>query len=443
MSKIRNSITQNASWIIGCKVVQSILGIVISMLSARYLGPSNYGLINYAASITAFVLPIVQLGFRSTLVQEIIEHPEKEGETIGTSIFFNIASAIACAIGIIAFAYMANPSEPATWIVCSLYSISLLSQALEMIQYWFQAKLLSQYTSLVSLAAYVIVSVYKIYLLVTQKSIYWFAISQAIDYAIIAIVLIAFYYRLSPQKLTVSFKRFREMFAKSKYFIVSSMMVTVFAQTDKIMLKMMLSDEAVGVYSAAVACAGMTSFVFSAIIDSFRPAIFESKKISRAAYEKNIIICYSIIIFLSLVQSVVFTVLSGIIVDILYGSAYTASAGVLSLLVWYTTFSYVGPIRNIWILAENKQRYLWIINLSGAVANVVLNFCLIPVMGAMGAALASLITQIFTNVIVGFIINPIRYNNVLMLKGCDPRPLIGYIKQFLKHFKRSKSHVQK
>ena len=306
-----------------------------------------------------------------------------------------------------------------------------------MVRYWFQAKLISQYTSLVGLAAYVIVSAYKIYLLVTQKSIYWFAVSQAIDYAIIAVVLIFFYYKLSPQKLTVSFKRFREMFAKSKYFIVSSMMVTIFAQTDKIMLKMMMNEESVGIYSAAVACAGMTSFVFVAIIDSFRPTIFEYKKSSKDAYEKNMIACYSVIIFLSLTQSVVFCVLSGFIVDILYGSAYAASSSVLSLVVWYTTFSYMGAVRNIWILAENKQKYLWIINLSGALTNVVLNLCLIPIMGAMGAALASLVTQIFTNVIVGFIMKPIRYNNVLMLKGCDPRPLIGYAMQVLKRLKRS------
>lgn len=434
---MKNRTLKNAAWIIGCKIVQAVLGLVVTMLSARYLGPSNYGLINYAASITTFVAPIMLLGLDGTLVREIVDHPEKEGETIGTAIFFNAVASIVCMIGVTSFAYISNPNEPTTWIVCGLYSIILFSQALEMVRYWFQAKLISQYTSLVGLIAYAIVSAYKIYLLVTQKSIYWFAVSQAIDYAIIAVVLIFFYYKLSPQKLTVSFGRFREMFAKSKYFIVSSMMVTIFAQTDKIMLKMMMNEEAVGIYSAAVACAGMTSFVFAAIIDSFRPTIFEYKKSSKDAYEKNMITCYSVIIFLSLAQSVAFCVLSGFIVDILYGSAYAASSGVLSLVVWYTTFSYMGAVRNIWILAENKQKYLWIINLSGALANVLLNLCLIPVMGAMGAALASLVTQIFTNVIVGFIMKPIRYNNVLMLKGCDPRPLIGYAKQVLKRLKRS------
>ena len=62
-------------------------------------------------------------------------------------------------------------------------------------------------------------------------------------------------------------------------------------------------------------------------------------------------------------------------------------------MVYY--FSYLGSVRNVWMLAENKQKYLWIINLSGALGNVILNLILIPIMGVNGAAVASLCTQIF------------------------------------------------
>lgn len=427
----RNSTTKNAAWIILCKIVQSFLGMVIGMFSARYLGPSNYGLINYAASIVAFVLPIVQLGFRSTLVNDIINNPDKEGEIVGTSLFFNFLSAITCIIGLAGVVYVSNPNESVTITVCVLYSITLLAQALEMIVYWFQAKLISQYTSLTGLAAYIIMSAYKIYLLVAQKSVYWFALSNALDYFVIAVVLIFFYYRLSNQKLTVSFKRFTTMFSKSKYFIVSSMMVTIFAQTDKIMLKHMLGDHQVGIYSAAVTCAGVTSFVFAAIIDSFRPVIFENKNLQADKYKGSLINCYSVVIYLSLLQCIFFTVFSKIIINVLYGSDYFAAVNVLRLVVWYSTFSYIGSIRNIWILAENKQKFLWIINLSGALTNIVLNLVLIPIWGTIGAALASFLTQIFTNVIISFIISAIRYNNYLLLKSLDPRPTLRYIRSFL------------
>ena len=79
------------------------------------------------------------------------------------------------------------------------------------------------------------------------------------------------------------------------------MMVTIFAQTDKIMLKFMLGDEATGIYSAAYACAGVTSFVFAAIIDSMRPTIIESKQRNESTYEKNMCRLYAIIACMAVV----------------------------------------------------------------------------------------------------------------------------------------------
>ena len=49
--------------------------------------------------------------------------------------------------GVAAFAGIANRGEKETVIVCVLYSISLLFQATEMLQYWFQAKLMSKYVA--------------------------------------------------------------------------------------------------------------------------------------------------------------------------------------------------------------------------------------------------------------------------------------------------------
>ena len=427
-----NKVAKNATWIIACRVVQSVFALIINMLTARYLGPSNFGLITYASSLVAFVLPVMQLGFSNILVQEVVNNPEREGKTLGTSMFLSLCSSVCCIIGVTAFAFIANHDEPVTIIVCLLYSFILIFQALDLMQYWFQAKYLSRYTSIVSLCAYLVVSAYKIYLLVTAKSVCWFAISNAFDYALISISIILIYHKLGGQKLSFSKELGKEMFNRSKHYILSSMMVTVFAQTDKIMIKLMIDEAATGYYGAAVACAGMTSFVFTAIIDSFRPSIFEGQKISEDVFEHRLTMLYSIIIYMSLAQSVLMTALAGLIIHILYGAAYAPAVGALQIVVWYTTFSYMGAVRNIWILANNKQHYLWKINLMGALANIVINAILIPIIGIYGAAVASLITQFFTNVIVGYIIKPILPNNQIMVKGLNPRYCMDAAKKMLK-----------
>ncbi len=429
---VGNKVVKNATWIVMCHVAQAVINLIVNMLTARYLGPSNYGLISYAASIVAFVVPIMQLGFNAILVQELISKPEKEGETLGTAILLNIASAFVSIGLILLFVFTVNHNETETIIVCGLYSICLVFQAVQIIQYWFQAKLLSKYTAVTSLIVYSIVAGYRVVLLITQKSIYWFAISQALDFLLISAVLLVIYKKLHGQKLSFSIKRGKEMLSVGRYYIVSAMMVTIFAQTDKIMLKMMIDDAATGLYSVAITCAGMTSFVFAAIIDSFRPVIVKNKLSNQQTFENNMSCLYAIIIYFSLIQSLIVSLFADVIIKLFYGIAYMEAADILRLVVWYTTFSYLGAVRNVWILAEGKEKYLWIINFTGAMANVALNLIFIPIWGTLGAAFASLITQIFTNVVLGFIIKPIRSNNTLMLKGLDARYLIKATRSILK-----------
>lgn len=418
-------VAENASWLIGVKIAQSVIAFIINLFTARYLGPSNYGLISYAASLVAFVTPIMQLGITNIIVRELVVNSREEGKILGSALVLNVVSAFFCVIGVTLFGLFANAGETETIIVCVLYSILLLFQAVEVVNYWFQARLLSRYTSITSFCVYIFVAAYKVFLLITGKNVYWFAISNALDVLLIAVSLFILYRKLGGQHFEFSKETARKLFHKGKYYIVSSMMVTIFAQTDRIMLKHMMSTAEVGFYSAATTCAGITSFVFVALIDSFRPMIFDSKEKSETKFEDNVSRLYSIVTYLCLAQCVLMTIFAPLFIDVIYGKDYGPAINALQIVVWYTTFSYYGSVRNIWILSENKQKYLWIINLSGAIANIILNYILIPVCGVNGAAIASLITQIFTNIIVGFIIRPIRFNNTLMLRGLNPK----YIKE--------------
>ncbi len=427
MSLLGGRIFKNASWIIISKLLQSICAFFIGILAARYLGPSNYGLINYAASIVTFVLPISQLGFSNVLVQELTCDSQNEGKILGTSIFMSTISAIFCMVGVVSFASATNVGETETVIIVAIYSVNLIFQMFDMIQYWFQSKLLSKYSSIASLVAYLIVSCYKLFLLITQKNVYWFAASYAIDYSLIALFLIILYCKLGGQKLSLDLEIGKRMFAKSKHYIVTGLMVAIFSHTDKIMIKELAGDVLTGYYSVAVAIASIPSFAYAAIIDSYRPIIFSSQN-DKEKFEFNLKNLYCIVFWLSFAQSVVMTIFSRLFVNILYGKAYADASDILGIVVWFIPFSYLGSIRNIWILANNKQKYLWIINASGACLNVVLNLVLIPYCGAVGAAVASVLTQMFSNFILGFIVPPIRENNFLLIRSLNPKRIYDLIK---------------
>lgn len=431
-----NNVLKNASWIVGCKIIQAILALFINMMVARYLGPENFGTINYASSLVAFVTPFMQLGLNSILVLEFVQNPQIEGETLGTTLFLSGCSSLLCIIGVVSFASIVNSGDKEIVFVCLLYSLNLFLGAMELVQYWFQAKLLSKYTSIIFLCSYFIVAIYRIVLLINGKSIYWFAISNVIERAIISVFLLLQYKKLGGQKLCFSLERAKQLLVKSKYFIVSTLMITFFTQTDKVMLTLMMGENSTGIYSAAISCATLSSFVFSAIMDSARPSLLSCKKNDEKKYEELFVLLFSIIVYLSLIQGLVMTLFSKFIINILYGSLYKESAIILKIIIWYTPFSYIGAVRSIWILAENQQKYLWILNFCGATMNVIFNFLLIPFLGETGAAIATIITQFFTNIVLIYIIRPLRYSNHLMIQGLYPKYIIKYCNNIIKNIRR-------
>ncbi len=411
----------NAKWIIVCKIAQSLLQFLVGIISARYLGPSNYGLINYAASVVSFVIPIVKLGFDATLVKELIDKPHKEGEILGTSFTLNFISSILSIFSVFLFASFANAGETATIIVCVLYSLMLLFTVLEMTQFWFQYKLLSKYSSVVMLISYFCVSAYKIFLLITEKSVYWFAVSHSIEYGLIGLLLIIIYFRLDGQKLSFSKSTAKEMLGRSKYYIIASLLVVVFQNIGVVLLSNLSGYDETGYYTSALMSATVVQFVYTAITDSYRPLILTAKKESNEDYEKNVSGLYGIIVYTSLAQSIVFALFAKLIISILYGADFMPAVPVLRILVWFAPFSFMGTVRNIWLLAEEKQKELWKINLFGVVINTVSNAILIPKVGACGAAIAAFITQFLMNFVLGFVYKPIRKNNELMIKGLNPK----------------------
>ena len=419
-----NKTVKNASWIIGCRILQAICALLINMFTARYLGPSNFGLINYAASLVAFLSPLMTLGISSILVNEIVTHPDQEGEVVGTSMLLCIVSSIFCIVGLGAFVMVAHPGEKDTLIVCFLYSLLLISKGIELIQYWFQAKLWSKYVSVSMLIVYLVVAAYKVFLLLTGKSIYWFSLSYAIEYFLIAIALLVVYKNKKGPQLKFSFNVAKRLIGRGKHFIIADIMGVVLAQSDKIMLKSMIGNAEVGFYAAAWSIANITNFVFAAIIDSMRPVIFNLKRTDEALYKEKVSKLFGIVIYLSLAQSIFIACLAKLIVYIMYGKAYSDVTPILQIVIWYTSFSYIGAVRGVWLLAEEKQKYLWQISLIGMIANIVLNFVFIPWLGAIGAAIATLITQILANVVFNFLVKPMREVNLLILKGMDIRKLI-------------------
>lgn len=407
---------KNASWLIVGRIFQMILSFVVSIITARYLGPSNYGIINYATAYVAFFTSLCTLGINSVIVKDFINNPEDQGKTIGTTIILRIISSALSSLMIVAIVSIVDRGESTTIFVSALCSLALIFQVFDTITYWFQSRYESKVTAIAILIAYIASSVYKILLFILGKSVAWFAFATSVDYICLAILLLMAYKKNDGPKLSFSWEKGKDLLAQSYHYILSGMMVAIYGQTDKLMLKQMLDSNSVGYYSLASSINTMWVFVLSAIIDSIVPTIMRYHKDGNIdEFNKKNRQLYAIVIYVSVIVAIFMIIFGKPAIILIYGKAYTPASSVLTIICWYTIFSYLGVARNAWIVCENQQKYLKYMYFSAAILNVILNYFMIPIWGARGAAIASLITQICTSLVIPAFIEDMRPNIRLII----------------------------
>ncbi len=422
MSTVKKVIN-NSVWIILCRILKVLLGAVVSILTARLFGSEDFGLLNYASALISFISPLVLLGFNSTLVKEFLSEND-EGTTLGTAIIASMCcSLIGMAISV-GISFAISPNDRTAILVTAVYSITLFFHATELIQYWFQAKYRSRDVGLVGLVTYLVVTGYKILLLVLRVGIYWFALSNALDYLLVSAILLFIYIKEKRPALKFSLVYLKRMLKSGIYYAVSAFMVNVFTHVDSIMIKSMLGNSDNGIYSVAIICAGMFTFFFAAIIEAVRPYILEGKNQGDDVFEHRIKQLYTILIYLGIICGVLVFLGARLMIGILYGEEYSQSADVLKILIWSTVLSCIGGAKDIWILAEQKQRYLLYLNTAGVLCNIIVNMLLIPLIGIKGAAIATVTTQFMSNICLCFFIKDLRRNAFLLVQSLDSRSVI-------------------
>ena len=249
---LKNKEAQNAGWIIGGKIAQMLLSLAVGILSARYLGPGNYGLINYGNAYVSFFTSFCTLGINSVIIKNFVDHPDEEGEALGSTIGLQFMSTLLSMITVMGVVSFLDRDDPTAITVVFLCCVGALLHVFDSLRFWFQARYQSKVNSLSALCAYIATSAYKIVLLILGKSVYWFAFAASVDYIFAAAFLLFAYRRQGGPKLSFSFQKSAQLLKSSYPYILAGAMVSVYAQTDKIMLKMYLSEEEVGFYATAI-----------------------------------------------------------------------------------------------------------------------------------------------------------------------------------------------
>lgn len=384
----------NTGWLFADKVVRMGLGLLVGVWVARYLGPSQFGLLNFAGSFVTLFSAVALLGLESIIVRELVRAPVNKEELLGTTFFLRLLSGgFSFAAAMLAISII-RPQEPTTHILVALSGGLLIFQAFDVIDLWFQSEVRSRYVVMAKNGAFLLSAALKVALVLAGARLVAFAAANFLEIALGAVGLIIVY-RMNGEfifRWRARSAKVRELLKESFPLLLSGIVFMVYLRVDQVMLGQMAGDREVGVYAAAVRVAEIWYFIPVAVVSSVFPNIIKARESDEGEFYRRLQRLYNLLAFMGYAVAVPVTFLAGWIIRLLFGDSYVAAGPMLAVLVWAGLFANLAVARNAFLLSMNWTRILFLMSLAGAFSNILLNIMLIPRFGGVGAALASIIS---------------------------------------------------
>lgn len=381
----------NSGWLLLDKVLRMGVGLFVGIWIARYLGPDQFGLWNYAIAFTTIFSAFATLGLDSIVVRDIVKNPSHTDKLLGTALVLKfIASIVAFLITLTAI-YFLRKNEPFIMLLVGIVSAGFIFQSLNVIDFYFQAKVKSKYSVISASGAFSLIAIVKIILLLNSAPLTAFAWAGFAEALLTScfLFLTYFYNRLNIKLWKFDKNTAYSLLRDSWPFILSSIAIMIYMRIDQIMIGNILGDRYVGLFSAAVRISEMWYFIPMAIISSAFPTIIASRTKSELLYYSQVKNLFHILVAIAIIVAIVMSFSSGFVIRVLYGKAYYEASTVLIIHIWAGIFVVLGVASNNWLAIESLQKYSFYRTLAGCIVNIVLNLIFIPKYGINGAAVST------------------------------------------------------
>jgi len=387
-------IVDNIGWLFFDKVLRMGVGLFVGVWVARYLGPEQFGLLNFATAFIGLFGAIATLGLKGIVVRDIVRDPGGKEETLGTAAVLQFLGGLIAYGLILTTIFWLRADDTLAKVIVAILGSMILFKASGVAVYWFESQVLSKYTVWVQNGVFLVFAAIKVGLILLNAPLIAFAWAMMAEALVVALLMLLMLGLHGPRlsKLTASLKRTKTLLADSWPLLLSGIAVLIYMKIDQIMLGQIIGDEAVGIYSAAVRVSEVWYFVPVAIVASVFPAILEAKKRSEKQYYDRLQRLYDLMVWLAIAVALPMTFLSTTIVTLLFGDAYAQAGSVLAIHIWAAVFVFLGVASGKWFLAENRQILSLQRTVFGAIANIIINLLMIPKFGALGAAWATVLS---------------------------------------------------
>lgn len=381
----------------------------VGIYVARYLGPAQFGVLNYCLSIMLIVMTLSRLGMDSILIREMAKSSfELKKIRASAALMMLVAGSIFSVSSLILLYFLGEDSKTLGYL--SVLLIAPLLQYFYVVDYQYQAQQQAKVTSLIKSAVLLIGACVRIALVEQGSSLLLIIAVTPLEYLLISAAFTLLNQRptYTPLLRGASLDYIKPLACSAWPMVLSSLSVILYLRTDQLMIQHMLGEQALGLYSAASKIYEgwvVIPFILSA---AALPRLVKQREISIAAYERELCILFSVVFWSGITVALICSIFSEFIIRTSFGSAYLPSANVLGISMWAAAFSGLGSVSVRYFVTEGLERLnLWR-TVFALTLNVVLNWILIPIAGIEGAAISTLISLVSANFLLDFLDSRLR-----------------------------------
>lgn len=412
-------IIRNIGWLSAERLIRMALSFFVGIYVIRYLGPEQFGKLSYSTSFVFLFLAITKLGLDEIVVRNLVKEDHAKARILGTAFVLKLLGCVVAFL-IISAGIITSTDDLLVRQMTIIIAFSMIFTCFDILDLWFQSQILSKSIAIVRSLQFVISSLAKLSFIWFKLPLVAFAYLFIADTVIRAIGMTWVYLQDKQQQIgrwKVDKSVALDLMQNSWPLILSGVMVTIYMSIDQVMLGNMSSSKEVGNYAAAVKFSEVWYFIPTVICSSVFPAIVQAKQHSQAEYYAKIQRLYDLMAFMSWGIAIAVSFSSQYVLTTLLGSEYSSAGAVLTLHIWSGIFIFLGVARGNWLVIENKTHLSLMTQLMGAVTNVVLNIFLIQEYGAIGAAIATLISYAVSSYLSCIIFPDMRATGWMLTKA--------------------------
>lgn len=406
-------IVENMGWLTLDKFLRLGLGLVVGIWVARHLGPEMFGALSFALAFVGIIAGAGTLGLQDIVIRETVRRPERAPRVIGTALALQAgAGLLIYAITIVVFLTV-GPQDRLLRTLIVIVSAKYLFQFSSVFCYWFEALVQSRLTVAAQGIAFSVTSIVKIVLILLEAPVTWFAASVVGEAILAAILLTATFIKFGiiPERIRIDVRMARHLLRQSWPLIISAMAVGLAMRIDQVMIGAILEVRDVGYYAVAVRIAELLVLPGMIFASSIFPRLL-TLDAAKFHHEYVKIIRYPFYLLLTLAALVALG--SAPLVTFAFGNNFAAAAPALAVVAFSIPLTYISVMSSKYLLMKRDQPEILRRQLAGVIVNIGLNFVLIPRIGILGAAFATLLTDFVISIVMD--VGRRRYRPLLALK---------------------------